>query len=56
MFRNQGPMIEEYDVFENHRSVVLYKLEVWARVLKLPDKYLIEEAVKGMCRTVGVVK
>lgn len=56
LFRNQGLMIEEYDGFRNPREIVLDRLDVWARVLKLPDNYLKEEVIKGMCRTVGFVK
>ena len=48
-------MIQEYDGFLNPRSVILDKLDVWGRVLKLPDNYLKEEIIRGMCRTIGQV-
>ena len=41
LFRNQQALlIQEYDGFLNPRSVILDKLDVWGRVLKLPDNYL----------------
>ena len=40
LFRNQALLIQEYDGFTNPTSVVLDKLDVWARVLKLPDNFL----------------
>ena len=57
LFRNQQALlIQEYDGFLNPRSVILDKLDVWGRVLKLPDNYLKkEEIIKGMCRTMGQV-
>ena len=48
LFRNQGVLIEEYDGFTNPSSIVLTKIEVSARILKLPDNYLKEEVIKGM--------
>ena len=55
LFRNQALLIEEYDGFKNPRPVVLDKLVVWIHVLKLPDNYLKEAVIKGMCRSVGQV-
>uniref|UniRef100_A0ACD5ZB46 Uncharacterized protein n=1 Tax=Avena sativa TaxID=4498 RepID=A0ACD5ZB46_AVESA len=57
LFRNNyGLLLEEYDGFQNPRSVVLDKLIVWARVLKLLDNYLSDRIVKGMCRSMGEFK
>lgn len=55
-FRDQAVMIEEYDGFANPRSVVLDKITVWGQVHKLPDNYLHEQIVRGMCRPMGEVK
>jgi hypothetical protein len=49
-------MMEEDDGFQNPRTAVLDKIVVWARVLQLPDNYLKEPVVRGMCRPVGEVK
>lgn len=56
LFRYQGVIMGEYDGYENPRSVVLNKLAVWARVLRLPDNYLHEPIIKGMCRPMGEIK
>jgi hypothetical protein len=57
LFRNNyALMMEEYDGFQNPRTIVLDKIVVWARVLQLPDNYLKEPMIRGMCRPVGEVK
>lgn len=53
MFRNQGVILVEYDGFMNPKSMVLDKVAVWARILKLPDNYLNEAVIKGMCKKMG---
>ena len=55
LFRNQAVMIEEYDGFTNPTTIILSKIVVWARVLKLPDNYLKEGVIKGMCRNMGEI-
>jgi hypothetical protein len=55
LFRNHALIIKEYDGFENPRSVKLDKIAAWARVLKLPDNYLQEAVIKGMCRKMGTI-
>ncbi|KAM0906228.1 hypothetical protein ACQ4PT_016910 [Festuca glaucescens] len=57
LFRNNYALIlEEYDGFMKLRSVVLDKIVVWVRVLKLPDNYLVEHVIKGICRPMGEIK
>jgi hypothetical protein len=48
--------MEEYDGFQNRRTIVLNKIVVWVRVLQLPDNYLKEPVIRGMCRPVGEVR
>lgn len=55
LFRNQAVIIQEYDGYTNPRSVVLDKVAVWARILGLPDLYLNEPMIKGMCRKLGQI-
>jgi hypothetical protein len=55
LFRNQALILLEYDGFTNPRSIKLDKIAVWARVLKLPDNYLEEQVIKGMCRKMGKI-
>ena len=55
LFRDQGALMAEYDGFTNPRSVVLDKIVVWARILKLPDNYLLPATIKGMCRKMGKI-
>ncbi|KAK1664108.1 hypothetical protein QYE76_052267 [Lolium multiflorum] len=55
LFRNHALIIKEYDGFENPRSVKLDKIAAWVRVLKLPDNYLKEAVIKGMCRKMGAI-
>ena len=55
LFRNQAVLIEEYDGFTNPNTIILSKIAVWARVLKLPDNYLKEHVIKGMCRSMGEI-
>ena len=55
LFRNQAVLIEEYDGFTNPSSIKMNSIAVWARVLKLPDNYLKEAVVKGMCRNMGEI-
>ena len=55
LFRNQAVILQEYDGFTNPRSIVLDKLAIWAWVLKLPDNYLKEAVIKGMCRKMGFI-
>ncbi|KAK1686572.1 hypothetical protein QYE76_047420 [Lolium multiflorum] len=55
LFRNHALIIKEYDGFENPRSVKLDKISAWARVLKLPDNYLQDAVIKGMCRKMGKI-
>lgn len=45
----------EYDGFTNPRTMVLDKLAVWARAVGLPDNYLHESIIKGMCRKMGTI-
>jgi hypothetical protein len=54
-FRNQAVMMEEYDGFQNPRSIVLNKIIVWAQILKLPDNFLKEPVIRGMCREMGEI-
>jgi hypothetical protein len=57
LFRNNFVLLmEEYDGFQNPRTIVLNKIAVWVRVLQLPDNYLKEPVIRGMCRPVGDVK
>lgn len=55
LFRDHGLLIAEYDGFTNPTSVVLDKIVVWARILKLPDNYLIPATIRGMCRKMGKI-
>lgn len=55
LFRYQGVILEEYDGFEDPGSIEQNKLAVWARVLRLPDNYLHEVVIKGMCRPMGEI-
>ncbi|KAK1669648.1 hypothetical protein QYE76_057807 [Lolium multiflorum] len=49
LFRNNYDlMMEEYDGFQNHRTIVLDKIVVWERVLQLLDKYLKEPVIRGI--------
>jgi hypothetical protein len=56
LFREQALIIEEYDGFFNPRSIKLDRVTVMAQVHQLPDNYLREQVIKGMCRNVGEVK
>ncbi|KAM0872953.1 hypothetical protein ACQ4PT_038405 [Festuca glaucescens] len=56
LFRNQALIIEEYDGFTNPKSIKLDRVAVWAQVHQLPDNFLKEKVIKGMCRGVGEVK
>jgi hypothetical protein len=47
--------MEEYDGFQNPRSVVLKTITVWAQVLKLLDLCLKEPIIRGMCRNMGEI-
>lgn len=47
--------IEEYDRFQNPRTMALDKLVLWSQVLRLPDNYLPEPIIKGMCRPMGPI-
>lgn len=49
LFRYQALIMEEDDEFQNRRTVVLDKVDVWACVLKLPGNYLHAPVIKGMC-------
>jgi hypothetical protein len=55
LFRNQALILLEYDGFTNPRTIKLDRISVWARVLKLPDNYLEEAVIKGMCRKMGKI-
>lgn len=55
LFRNQAVILLEYDGYTNPRTVVLDKVAVWARILGLPDNYLNEPVIKGMCRKMGTI-
>lgn len=55
LFQKEAVVMEEYDGFENPRSIVLDKLAVWARVLRLLDSYLHEVVISGMCRPMGEI-
>jgi hypothetical protein len=56
LFRNNYALImEEYDGFKNPRSIVLDKVAVWVRVMQLPDNYLKEPIIRGMCRQIGEI-
>lgn len=48
-------IFKEYDGYTNPRSVVLDRVAVWARILGLPDNYLNEPVIKGMCRKLGTI-
>jgi hypothetical protein len=48
-------MMEDYDGFQNPRSIVLNKVTVWAQILKLPDNFLKEPIIRGMCREMGEI-
>src|SRR4051812_4018131 len=54
-FRNQTLLIEEYDGYTTPKLVVLDKLAVWAQIHKLPDNFLHENIIKGICRPIGDV-
>jgi hypothetical protein len=56
LFREQALIIEEYDGFSNPGSIKLDHVTVMAQVHQLPDNYLREQVIKGMCRNVGEVK
>jgi hypothetical protein len=57
LFRNNyALMMEKYDGFQNPRSIALNKVAVWTRVMQLPDNYLKEPVIRGMCRKVGEVR
>jgi hypothetical protein len=57
LFRNNYVLIsEEYDGFMNPKSIVLDKISMWARVLKLPDNYLLEKGTKEIYRQMGEIK
>lgn len=55
LFRDQAVIMEEYDGYTNPRSVKLDKVTVWAQVHQLPDNFLKEPIIKGMCRNVGEI-
>jgi hypothetical protein len=52
---NYALLLEEYEGFQNPRSIVLDKQAVWAQVMHLPDNYMKEHVIRGMCRSVGEV-
>ena len=52
LFRNEAVIMVEYDGFMNPKSIDLDRVAIWARILKLPDNYLHEAVIKGMCRKV----
>ena len=56
LFRDQAVILEEYDGFKNPESFRLDKLAVWAQIHGLPDKFLIEPAVKGLATRIGEVQ
>ena len=55
LFRNQALVIEEYDGFQNPKSMKLDIIAVWAQIHKLPDIFLLEPIIKGMARGVGEI-
>lgn len=55
LFRYQVVILEEYDGFEDPRSVVLNQIAVWASVLRLPDNLLHDVVIRGMCRPMGKI-
>ena len=56
LFREQAVIMEEYDGFRNPDTFVLNKISVWAQIHRLPDKFLIEPAVKGLASRIGEVE
>jgi hypothetical protein len=56
LFREQALIIEEYDGFSNPRSIKLDQVTVMAQVHQLPDNYLREQVIKGICQNVGEIK
>ena len=55
LFRNQALIWVEYDGFTNPEWVALDTIAMWARVLKLPDNYLNDVVIKGMCAKMGKI-
>ena len=56
LFRDQAVIMQEYDGFKNPDAFKLDKLSVWAQIHRLPDKFLIEPAVKGLASRIGEVE
>ncbi|XP_020165716.1 uncharacterized protein [Aegilops tauschii subsp. strangulata] len=56
LFKEQAVIMEEYDGFKNPDTFELDKLSVWAQIHRLPDKFLIERAVKGLASRIGEVE
>ena len=55
LFRYQVVILEEYDGFEDPRSVVLNQIALWERVLRLLDNLLHDVVIRGMCRPMGKI-
>src|SRR4051812_29762782 len=55
LFRYKALIMEEYDGFEDLKTATLDKLLVWDRVLRLPDNFLHERVIKGLCRSMGEI-
>ncbi|KAI5005448.1 hypothetical protein ZWY2020_032691 [Hordeum vulgare] len=53
LFREQAMKLKEYDGFKNPNSVKLDRLEIWAQIHGLPDKFLMDTAVKGLASRWG---
>ncbi|KAI4977709.1 hypothetical protein ZWY2020_014263 [Hordeum vulgare] len=56
IFRDHVVILKEYDGFKNSDTIKLDKLAVWAQIHRLPDKFLIEQAVKGLASRIGEVE
>uniref|UniRef100_A0A8I6Y6H3 CCHC-type domain-containing protein n=1 Tax=Hordeum vulgare subsp. vulgare TaxID=112509 RepID=A0A8I6Y6H3_HORVV len=56
LIRDRVVIIQEYDGFKNPDSFKLDKLVVWAQIHRLPDKFLIEPAVRGLASRIGDVE
>ncbi|KAE8817641.1 putative disease resistance protein RGA3 [Hordeum vulgare] len=56
LFREQAVILKQYDSFKNLDSVKLDMVAIWAHIHGLPNKFLIEPAVRGLASRVGEVE
>ncbi|KAE8777172.1 putative disease resistance protein RGA3 [Hordeum vulgare] len=56
LFRGQALIMKEYDGFKKPESIQLDRIAAWAQIHRLPNNFLIDQAVCGMASRIGEVE